>query len=259
MPSPRPAAGDSRVQQHALAGMIAACGNLRGVWRSLASGLRGRPVPGERTIMPSPARARRGWRAGIRAQSRWLDAAVSTAALGLALGAMPWSLASGFGARWQGAIARPERIPGLLGDVAEAALFVLVVLVLAFGVGRVLSASISGRLGPVERRGLARLGVGPASAQVGPRIALAVGAVLAVLWAVRGVVAAAARGVDASPAAAVQLWTTWPHRGWAACVVVLAVFGWGELMLSRRRNRLRLAQTPAQVRDELRLQGGGRR
>ena len=216
-------------------------------------------MPGDRTIMPNPARVRRGWRAGVRAQSQWLDTVAGLAAVGLVLGAIPWSMASGFGARWQAAIAEPGGASAVLVEVVWAAVALGAALAVGYGVARFLSAAFAGRVGPLERRGLRRLGVAPSGSQ-GAVVLVVLGALAggAMLLAVRGVLAGASRAVDASAAGTWQLWTAWPQRTWAAVLVVLSVVGWAELLLSQRRNRIRLAQTPGQVRDDLRARGGRR-
>lgn len=216
-------------------------------------------MPGERTIAASPARLRRGWRAGLRAQSRWLDTAAGLLAVGFVLSAIPWHAMSGIGARWQAAVADPTTSGNLLGEVVTAASMLAVALAAAFGLARLLSALLAGRVGPVDRSGLARLGAAPARPAAMVWVALSVLAVVSAVVLTRDVVAAGARAVDASPAATVMLWTTWPQRAWAVCLALLAVVGWAELMLARRQTRHRLAQSPQQLRDDRLAQAGGRR
>ncbi|MCR9162203.1 MAG: hypothetical protein ACE37F_29105 [Nannocystaceae bacterium] len=215
-------------------------------------------MSGERTILPSPARSRRGWRAGLRGRSAWLDAAAGLGAVGLVLGAVPWSMASGFGRRWQAAVAQPHHARALLADAVWGALALGAALATAYGIARVLSAVFAGRVGLVERGGLARLGVASSTRGSAGLAALCVVAVAAVVVGLRGVIAGAARSVDASAAGIVQVWASWPQRTWAVCLVVLGLAGWVELVISHRRNRDRLAQTAAQARDDRRARGGRR-
>lgn len=216
-------------------------------------------MPGERTIMPSAARLLRGWRAGLRGQSRWLDAAAGLAAVGLVLGAMPWSMASGWGARWQAAMVQPERMGPLLFEAGWSAAALGLALCLAFGSARVLSAAFAGRVGAVERGRRAQLRAAPAVSGAAPLALLSLMALLGMGLAVRGVMAGAARSVDATASGTLQLWTMWPQRAWAAALVVLGILGWVELVLSRRRIAGQLAQTPEQARDDLKARSGGRR
>ena len=215
-------------------------------------------MSGERTIQPNPARLRRGWRAGVRGRSVWLDTAAGLAAIGLVLGAIPWSMASGFGHRWQAAVADPGHADALIAEAVWGALALGAAVATAYGLARVLSAAFAGRVGPVDRGGLARLGVAPSRRGTASLALLSVMAVVSMLLGVHGVLAAAARSVDASAAGTVELWSLWPQRTWAACLVVLGVVGWVELVISHRRNQHRLAQTPAQARDDLRARGGRR-
>ncbi len=216
-------------------------------------------MPGERSIMPSAGRLRRGWRAGLRAQSRWLDAAAGLAAVGLVLGAIPWSTASGWGSRWQAAIARPQGMGPLLVEAGWAAVLIGLALCLAFGAARVLCAAFSGRVGPVDRTLRAQLGAGAAGSGSVALALLSLIALVAMGLCVRGVLAGAARSVDASARGASQLWTLWPQRAWAAALVVLSIVGWVELLLRRRAIAGQLAQTREQARDDLKARAGGHR
>lgn len=215
-------------------------------------------MPDDRTVMPNPARLRRGWRAGLRGQSRWLDTAAGLAAVGLVLGAIPWSMASGFGARWRAAVADPALAPALLREVAVAGLALAAALSAAFLLGRVFSALFAGRLGLVERGLLERLGAARSTQGSMALALLGVLATMTALLAVRGVLAGAARSVDATAAGVLALWTSWPQRTWAIGLVVLAAVGWLELVLSHRRIGARLAQTSEQARADRRNRGGRR-
>lgn len=216
-------------------------------------------MPGDRTIMPSAARLRRGWRAGLRSQSRWLDVAAGLAAVGLVLRAMPWSMAVGWGSRWQAAMVQPERMGSLLLEAAWAAAAIGLALCLAFGLARVLSAAFAGRVGAVERGSLAPLRAGPAASGAASLALLSLIALVGMALAVRGVMAGAARSVDATAGGTWQLWTLWPQRAWVAALIVLCIVGWVELALSRRRLVASLAQTQEQARDDLKARSGGHR
>ena len=215
-------------------------------------------MPGDRTVSATPARLRRGWRAGLRGQSRWLDTAAGLAAVGLVVGAIPWSMASGFGARWQAALANPAHASGLLRESAVAGLGLAAALAAAFLLGRILSALLAGRLGLVDRGLMERIGAHRSTQGTLAVAALAVIGTSIVLVTLRGVLAGAARSVDATAAGTWTLWTTWPHRTWTALLITLAALGWAELLLSQRRVRARLAQTPEQARDDRRSRGGRR-
>ncbi|MGH1348105.1 MAG: hypothetical protein ACRBN8_41500 [Nannocystales bacterium] len=216
-------------------------------------------MPGDRTMMPSAARARRGWRAGLRAQSRWLDTAAGLAAVGLVLGAIPWSTVSGWGARWQAAVVQPALMGPLLVEAAWGAAAIGLALCLGFGAARVLCAGLTGRVGAVERSLLPRLRPAPVGSGALPLVLLSLIALLGVGVAVRGVAAGSARSVDATARGVLALWTSWPQRAWVAALIVLGIVGWVELVLSRRRITAALAQTRQQVRDDLKARSGGHR
>jgi hypothetical protein len=167
-------------------------------------------------------------------------------------------MATGFGRRWQAAVADPRHIDAVLLEAVWGALALGAALATAYGLARVLSAAFAGRVGPVDRAGLARLGAVP-SRRGAVSLALLSGmAIVAVVLGGRGVLAGAARSADATAGATLELWTIWPQRTWAVCLVVLGIVGWVELAISHRRNRDRLAQSPAQARDDRRARGGRR-
>lgn len=80
-------------------------------------------------------------------------------------------------------------------------------------------------------------------------------AVVSIVIASRGALAAAARSVDASPEALAHVWSDWVRRGLLTLAVVAACVGVIERQLSARRLWLALHQTPAQAREEARASG----
>lgn len=200
----------------------------------------------ERTVAPSAARQRRAWRAGRRPRSRWL---LSAAACGL--------LAAGLSA---GVEAGPGVSPGAvmparwLHEVAVwLALGWLLGLALALGVG--LS---TGQVGPVAG-GRERLDAPAPRPPVLLGLLIVLGLGLGLGAELVGVVAGAARAVDASEAGLVALWRGWAAQGLAVLGLGLGLAGLFELVLERRAHRFSLWQTPQQARDEARASGRARR
>lgn len=80
-------------------------------------------------------------------------------------------------------------------------------------------------------------------------------ALILIVIASRGALAAAARSVDASPEALAHVWLAWVRRGLLTLAVVAACVGVIERQLSARRLWLALHLTPAQAREEARASG----
>lgn len=154
---------------------------------------------------------------------------------------------------------QPEFMGTLLRQAGWGAAAVGLALCLAYGSARVLSAAVTGRLGPVQPRAKAQLRASAVKSGAVPLVLLSVIAMVGIVVAIQGVLAGAARAVDASPGGISQLWVSWPQRVWAASVVVLGMVGWVELVSSRRRVAASLAQTRQQVRDDLKARSGGHR
>lgn len=154
---------------------------------------------------------------------------------------------------------QPELIGPLLRQAGWGAALIALTMCLGYGSARVLSAAMTGRLGPVQRGARAQLRVPSVRSGAIPLTLLSLIAVVGIVLAVQGVLAGASRAVDASAGGISQLWVSWPQRVWAAAVVVLGLVGWVELVSSRRRVAASLAQTRQQVLDDLKARSGGHR
>jgi hypothetical protein len=101
------------------------------------------------------------------------------------------------------------------------------------------------------------LGVGAEATQLPDWIAITLMLVALglLLLANHGVLATAARSVDASPEALTHAWLAWVRRGLLALALVAAGVGLIERQLSARQLWRALHQTPAQARAEARAAG----
>ncbi len=216
-------------------------------------------MAGDRSILPSPARVRRGWRAGLRARSRWLDTAAAVCALALVVSSLPWSSVARWGPRWRQAIVDPSSVYPIIGATGRAALAVALVIALAVALGRTLAALVTGRVGATSRRDLEQLDIGRVRWGWGLMSAAAAIGIVVLVGVLRGVVAGAARGADASARGLSELWSVWPSQLAVVSSVVLTGLGLFELWVSRRRTVMSLMQSPAELREDARTRGGGRR
>lgn len=205
-------------------------------------------VADDRTLAPSPSRQRRAWRAGLRPRSQWLLPAAACGLLVLALEGRSGSTDAIATALLPGSITAAAWLDTVVGWLlvgwAIAALLVLGVAVLGRRLGSVSST---------ERRRLRAASSRPAwLGRAAISLALGAGSMLAL----RGVLAGAARGVDATEASLTALWLGWASRVGAVLAVALALAALLELLLdgSERRDRLRLS--PEQARQLAR--DGGR-
>lgn len=138
-----------------------------------------------------------------------------------------------------------ERITWSLGAVwGLIGLLVLVVSLLTRQLGGI-SASARDRL----RAARSRPAVFPL---VGLTLLVGVGSILALA----GVLAGAARSVDATAAGLVFVWRSWATRAAAVLAVGLSLAALGELVLDRSDRRARLRQSREQLREDLRDAGG---
>lgn len=200
----------------------------------------------DRPIAPSPSRWRRAWQAGLRPQTRWLWPAAACAGLaaGLDRGSIWWPSVLDVRPGSLTPDAWLEQGAGLLG--AGWGLAGALVLGLAL---------ITRRLGGISGVARRRLRAAPSS-PIGLRalgLALAIG--LGMALALRGVLAGAARAVDAPEAGLVALWRGWAGQGLVAIAVGLGLAALGELVLDRSDRRARLAQSRQQARDDARASG----
>jgi hypothetical protein len=201
----------------------------------------------DRTIAPGPSRWHRAWQAGLRPWSAWLLPATACGLLALAI---------------DGAGARPaawlDPRPGAVTPAAWLDVLVesLVALLAAVGVVVVGLAVLSGRLGVISTLEQQRLKAAPARPSVLARLLLCVAVGVGVVLALEGVLAGAARGVDASEAGLRTLWLHWAGRAAAALSLGLGLGAAVELWLDRRDRDAQLWQSPEQARDEARAAGG---
>lgn len=203
-------------------------------------------VADDRTLAPSAARVRRAWRAGLRPRSAWL---LPAAACGLVALALRGGLAS----------EAPAWIrPGAIAPEAwlERVSLVLVVGWLAMG-GLVLGvAALARRLGPVSAADGQRLRPAPERPAWIQRGGLGLVLALVLLVALRGVLAGAARSVDASEAGLTALWSGWAATLGGGLAIGLLVAALVDLLIDRRERVARLFLHPQQQRDEARHAGG---
>lgn len=195
------------------------------------------------TTPPSRARVALAWRVGLRARSPRLVPALLLLALAAAIPQhVEPTLASPLRAAWAGhdGHALLDMFFGTWPMIAGG----LAVLV-------TLAAAATGSLGWVEG-GRSRLGrVGAVRPGLGAAV-VAVGVIVALGLAVRGVLAGAARGVAAGEAALVTLWLEWLRRVLLAAGIVTLVAAVLELMLARGGLRRALYQTRREARESSR-------
>jgi hypothetical protein len=198
-------------------------------------------------LPPSRKRAHAAWALGLRPRSGHLLLAAFALLLASLLEQWP-SVARWLSDRLVLAFTRPLTV-----DVASLAVGSGVVLLGLLGLGGVAAVSWAPR-----RRALRALGVAPAAERIPAWISLALVSVALALIVVssRGLLAGAARSVDASPEALTHAWIAWARRGLLTLAVVTAGIGMIERRLSARRLWRGLHQTPAQAREEARASGG---
>ncbi|MEX1364636.1 MAG: hypothetical protein AB1Z98_16030 [Nannocystaceae bacterium] len=193
----------------------------------------------DRTLAPSPSRQRRAWRAGLRPRSEWLLPAAACGLLALAL---------------EGRSGSGDAIATVLrpGSVTAAAWLDTVVdaLVVGWVVAAllVLAVAVLGRrLGAVSSSEARRLRAGSSRPAWLGRAAIALALGAGSMLALRGVLAGAARGVDATEASLTALWLGWASRVGVVLAMALALAALLELRLDRseRRDRLRLSREQA--------------
>jgi hypothetical protein len=201
----------------------------------------------DRTLAPSPARWHRAWLSGLRPWSGWSWPALACGLVALAIdrmgeGGEPWLDPSPGTAR-----------PGAW--LGTAAAWLAAVLATA-GIAAVALALASQRLGWVSMLEQRRLHAAPARPAVLARLGLCAAVGLLLVLALDGVLAGAARAVDADEAGLATLWLGWAGRATTALAVGLGLGAAVELLLDRRDRGARLWQTPQQARDEVRSAGG---
>lgn len=210
-------------------------------------------MSGDRTLAPSPSRWRRAWRAGLRPSAAWLWPAAGFGALALVLDGLREASADASADAGVGSPGIDVR-PGAVTPGAWLELVVewLAVGLLVAGALAVTVALLSRRLGlvsPLERR---RLGAAEDRPGVLVRLVLVAVVITGLALGLQGVLAGAARAVDASEAGLAALWLGWAARGAGALGLGLGLGAGVELWLDRRERRQRLRQSPQQLLDELR-------
>lgn len=214
-------------------------------------------MSGDRTLAPSPTRWRRAWRAGLRPSATWLWPAAGFGALALALDGLRDALGDGLADASADAGVGSPGIDVRPGAVTPDAWLELAVGWLAAGLWvagalAVAVALLSRRLGlvsPLERR---RLGAAEDRPGVLVRLVLVAVVITGLALGLQGVLAGAARAVDASEAGLAALWLGWAARAAGALGLGLGLGAGVELWLDRRERRQRLRQSPQQLLDELR-------
>lgn len=197
-------------------------------------------MEGDATTPPSRARLALAWRVGLRPWSPRLVPALICLALAAALPRhLDARLATALRATWSG---RNEHV---LNNMVLSTWSIVVVVVTA---STLVAAAVGGGLGWVEggRRRLGRVGPvrpGLASAVVGAAV------LVALVLALRGVIAGAARGVDASEAGLTTLWVEWARRALLAAGLVSLAAAVIEVVALRAALRRALYQTRAEARE----------
>lgn len=195
----------------------------------------------EGTLAPDSHRLARAHRAGLRPTSPWLWPAAACLGLALMLHGSGAARFEVWRAAWTAGIAAGDAAPlggamigGLAALLGWAAALALVV------------AGLSGTLGRVDRRARLRAELRPSV--VRGLLALALPAVAVVLGL--GVIAGAARAVDASPAGLQALWLAWLRNMLLGTGGVMLVAGVIDRTLARRRLWRALHRTIAEARAE---------
>lgn len=226
-------------------------GSKEGLW-SVVGGERGvaldrQTVADDRTIAPGPSRWRRAWQAGLRPRARWLLPAVACALVLLVLDGQ--SMNPG-----RGGLVTPGSLPP--GAWLERVVWTLGVVWGGAGLLVLLVSALTQGLGGISSEARRRLRAAPPSPLVFRSIGLAAGVGLGVIGALAGVLAGAARSVDASEAGLIALWQGWALQLAAVLALGLSLAALGELVLDRAERRQRLRQSRQQVLDDLRASGG---
>ena len=200
-----------------------------------------------RTIAPSPARQRRAWRAGLRPRTAWLLPAAGFGLLGLALGGQ----IDGLTLQWGPGAITPDAWLSRVGAwlVTGWSIAAVVVLVLAL---------VTRRLGGISSRDRQRLQASPARPDFWLRAVLVLALLAGLGVACLGVLAGAARAVDASEASLVALWSGWAVRLSMVVALGLAATAVVDLLVDRRDRLMRLFQSRQQRRDDARAGGRAR-
>jgi hypothetical protein len=201
----------------------------------------------DRTIAPGPSRWQRAWQAGLRPWSAWVWPATALGLVALVLGD-----AASRTAPWL------DPSPGLVAPSAWLGALVepLVALLVVAGLGVIGLAVLMRQLGGVSALAQRRLGAPPGRPAVLARLGLCLAVGAGVVLALDGVLAGAARAVDASEAGIFALWRGWAERAGAALSLGLGLGAVVELWLDRRERGARLWQSSQQLRDEARAAGG---
>lgn len=198
-----------------------------------------RPVSGSRTIAPDRRRLREADRAGMRRRPRWLTRGLVTLALA--------ALLEPTTARLLGALAGGHELDALWSDVAP----LWITLLVAAAAAVIGAAALSGTFGGVEPHRLERLGAVDEHRTPGLWIVAAIAAA-AIFLVDRGVLAGAARAVDASATGLLTLWLGWLGRLLRLGGGILVAAGFAELILDEIGRRRALYRSLSEVLEELR-------
>ncbi|HEY0134585.1 MAG TPA: hypothetical protein VGB85_10905 [Nannocystis sp.] len=185
------------------------------------------------SIAPDPRRLARAQRAGLRPGSPWLTPAVMCLALAAGL-------------RWGGPAALGRWRAVWMQGTVEGVGAVVVPLMIGAAVVAVAVAALAGSLGWVDARAREGLAVGELRSAGRGLLALLVPVLVVLVLA--GVVAGAARAVDASEAALIGLWWAWAQRLLVGVGGLLLVAGVVDRALGRRRLWLALHRDPDELR-----------
>lgn len=217
---------------------------------------------GLRTVLPSAWRVERARQAGLRGHASWLEGACAWAAVGLVCGRWRGSaFDTQWAERWRAILTNPgdaQQLWTWLRPQIVGIGTLVFTLAGAWVLSRLLAAVVTGQLGPIDGR--RRRQFVSASSRVRREMpVLTVVGLVAGTLALKDLVAACVRSVDARPSTVVELYARWVTFGWAAVLMGLMVLGVAEVVVARRRRFRALAQTREEHTEELRARGSKRR
>lgn len=191
-------------------------------WPSAAGAIHLAALADDGSIAPDPRRLARAQRAGLRPGSPWLTPAVMCLALAAGLRWGGPAVLVRWRAVWAQGVAGVDGVGALVVPVMIGAAVIAVAV-----------AALAGSLGWVDAR--AREGLAVGELRSAGRGALALLVPVLVVLVLAGVVAGAARAVDASEAGLAGLWWAWAQRLLVGVGGLLLVAGVVDRALGRRR------------------------
>ena len=192
----------------------------------------------------------RAWRAGLRPHSAWLLPAVALGGIAMALDGLRTGGAR-LDALHPGAV-EPSGWLAWAGGWLALGWGIAAVVVVVLGL-------LSRRLGVISMLDRTRLRAAAATPDTLVRGVVGLLLLLGLGVALHGVLAGAARSVDASEAGLGGLWLGWAVRGCAVVAGVLVLAAVVDLLVDRRDRLARLFMSREQQREQARASGGAAR